>query len=243
MTTHHSDRLEFADETPPARPTGDPSRPPVPGAAPREKPAAPSRPLPRRYQPRRSVNSDLMEARRLRMLREILETIAITTLVFLVFRFAFQNYRVDGHSMVPTLQDQQYILVNRAAYLFHPPERGDIIVFAYPLDPSQDFIKRIVGIPGDHVQVDQNGVVSINGVALNEPYVSEITNPYAPTDMTLGPNQYFVLGDNRGNSSDSRDWGPVPRQNIIGQAWFVYWPLGNFHIIPSASSTFSSITP
>jgi len=189
------------------------------------------------------VNPDLIEARRLRMLREILETIAITTLVFLVFRFAFQNYRVDGHSMVPTLQDQQYILVNRAAYLFHGPERGDIIVFAYPLDPTQDFIKRIVGIPGDHVQVDQDGVVSINGVQLSEPYVSAIINPYDPTDLTLGPNQYFVLGDNRGDSSDSRVWGPVPRQNIIGQAWFVYWPLGNFHVIPSASNTFSSLTP
>jgi signal peptidase I len=177
------------------------------------------------------------------MLREILETIAITTLVFLVFRFAFQNYRVDGHSMVPTLQDQQYILVNRAAYLFHPPERGDIIVFAYPLDPTQDYIKRIVGVPGDHVQVNQEGVVFVDGVSLSEPYVSEITNPYDPTDMKLGPNQYFVLGDNRGDSSDSRVWGPVPRANIIGQAWFVYWPLGNFHVIPSASATFSSISP
>lgn len=214
MKTHHPDDLEFA------------------------RPALPSRPSPRRYQPRR----DQEEVRRLRMLREILETIALTILVFLGFRFAFQNYRVDGHSMLPTLQDQQYILVNRAAYLFHPPERGDIIVFAYPLDPTQDYIKRIVGIPGDRVQVNQAGVVSIDGVQLREPYVSEITNPYQPTDMTLGANQYFVLGDNRGDSSDSRAWGVVPRQNIIGQAWFVYWPLGNFHVIPSASSTFSSIT-
>jgi signal peptidase I len=199
----------------------------------------PAKPVPRRYQPRR----DEQEARRLRMLREVLETIALTVLMFLAFRFAFQNYRVDGHSMLPTLQDQQYILVNRAAYLFHPPERGDIIVFAYPLDPTQDYIKRIVGIPGDHVQVDQDGVVSINGVQLRESYVSEITNPYQPTDMTLGANQYFVLGDNRGDSSDSRVWGAVPRQNIIGQAWFVYWPIGDFHVIPSAGDTFSAIKP
>src|ERR1051326_4100839 len=122
-----------------------------------DKPSAPSRPLLKHYQPR----NELQEARRLRLLREILETIALTVLMFLVFRLAFQNYRVDGHSMLPTLQDQQYVLVNRAAYLFHPPERGDTIAFVYPVDRTQDYIKRIVGIPGDHVQVDQNGVVSI----------------------------------------------------------------------------------
>ncbi len=177
----------------------------------------------------------------MRLLREVVETIALTILLFLVFHLAFQNYRVDGPSMVPTLQNQQYILVNRAAYLFHPPERGDIIVFAYPLDPSQDYIKRIVGIPGDHVQINQAGVVTINGVKLHEPYVNDTTNPYQPTNITLGPNQYFVLGDNRGDSSDSRAWGTVPRANIIGQAWFVYWPLSSFHILPSASAVFADI--
>ena len=203
-----------------------------------EKPAARSRLL-KHYQPR----NDLQEAKRLRLLREILETIALTVLMFLVFRLAFQNYRVDGHSMLPTLQDQQYVLVNRAAYLFHPPERGDIIVFVYPLDRSQDYIKRIVGIPGDLVQIDQDGVVSINGAQLHESYISQAPNPYAPTDMRLGPGQYFVLGDNRGDSSDSRAWGTVSRQDIIGQAWFVYWPLGNFHVIPGVGSTFSAIKP
>lgn len=191
------------------------------------------------YQPR----DDLHEAKRLRLLREILETIALTVLMFLVFRLAFQNYRVDGHSMLPTLQDQQYVLVNRAAYLFHPPERGDIIVFVYPLDRSQDYIKRIVGIPGDRVQIDQNGVVSINGVQLHESYISQASNPYAPTDIKLGAGQYFVLGDNRGDSSDSRAWGTVSRQDIIGQAWFVYWPLGSFHVIPGEDSTFSAVKP
>ncbi len=177
------------------------------------------------------------------MLREIVETITLTILMFLVFRFAVQNYRVDGHSMEPTLQDQQYILVNKAAYLFHPPERGDIIVFAYPVDPTQDYIKRIVGIPGDHVVVDQSGFVFINGVKLHETYLTAAANPYEPTDLKLGPGQYFVLGDNRGDSSDSRVWGPVPRQNIIGEAWFVYWPLGAFHFIPDQSAVFAGISP
>jgi signal peptidase I len=199
----------------------------------------PPRTLPRRYQQRRDLN----EVKRLRMLREILETIAVTILLFLVFRFAVQNYRVDGLSMSPTLHDQQYILVNRAAYLFHPPERGDIIVFAYPLDPTQDYIKRIVGIPGDHVRVDAEGLVFINNVELNEPYINPSPNPYRTTDIKLGPDQYFVLGDNRGDSSDSRAWGPVPRQNIIGKAWLVYWPLGSFHFIPDAGATFSAVKP
>jgi signal peptidase I len=193
----------------------------------------------RHYQPRR----DLDEARRLRLLREVLETIALTILMFLVFRFAFQNYRVDGHSMLPTLQDQQYILVNRAAYLLQPPQRGDIIVFAYPRDPTQDYIKRIIGIPGDHVQVNNDGAVFVNDVQLDEPFIDDATNPYDPTDIKLGPNQYFVLGDNRGDSSDSRAWGPVPRQNIIGKAWVVYWPLSNFHVIPDVSDFFSAIKP
>ena len=177
------------------------------------------------------------------MLREILETVTLTILLFLVFRFAIQNYRVDGHSMLPTLQDQQYILVNRAAYLFHPPERGDVIVFAYPLDPTQDYVKRVIGIPGDRVQVEQDGTVMVDGVTLREPYISPAPNPYTPTDMVLGPNQYFVLGDNRGDSSDSRVWGPVPRQNIIGKALLVYWPLSSFHFIPDESAVFAAIKP
>jgi signal peptidase I len=232
MNPQHRDRLEFEAE-PPA------SAPSVPGASAPEKPAKPSRPSPRHYQPRR----DEIEARRLRTLREILETIALTILLFLGFRMAFQNYRVDGFSMQPTLHDQEYILVNRAAYLFQPPQRGDIIIFAYPLDPSQDYVKRVIGIPGDRVQVSQNGVVAVNGVQLQESYVNDLINPYQPTDIKLGPDQYFVLGDNRGDSSDSRAWGPVPRKNIIGKAWLVYWPLGDFHFVPDAHKIFSALSP
>lgn len=209
---------------------GQPARPP--------KPPTPSQSPARRYE--RHIAS---EAKRLHMLREILETVTLTILLFLVFRFAVQNYRVDGHSMMPTLQDQQYILVNRAAYLFQPPQRGDVIVFEYPLDPTQDYVKRIIGIPGDRVQVEQDGTVMVNGVTLQEPYTTPSPNPYIPTDLVVGPNHYFVLGDNRGDSSDSRVWGPVPRQNIIGKALLVYWPLSNFHFIPDASAIFAAIKP
>jgi signal peptidase I len=238
MDTQHIDQQD-TQELPAPRKPGPASRPSRSGPSLPRKPTSAPR-APRRYpQSRRHME----EARRLRVLREVVETVALTVLIFLAFRFVFQNYRVDGHSMVPTFQDQQYILVNRAAYLFHPPERGDVIVFEYPIDPTQDYIKRIMGIPGDHVQVDQEGVVTVNGVRLREPYVSEITNPYQPTDITLKADQYFVLGDNRGDSSDSRVWGTVPRQNIIGKAWMVYWPLGNFHVVPDASAVFAAVKP
>jgi len=214
-----------------------PSRPRPSTDAPHQPSAATSRPH-RRYQRRSSV-----EATRLRTVRELLETIMLTVLLFMVFRFAVQNYRVDGHSMVPTLQDQQYILVDKAAYLFHPPERGDVIVFAYPLDPTQDYVKRIIGLPGDHVEVDQDGTVFVNGTEIREPYVNPSLNPYTPTDLALQADQYFVLGDNRGDSSDSRAWGPVPRQNIIGKAALVYWPLGALHILPDESTYFQVVKP
>src|SRR5690242_18391828 len=135
MSKERADRLRFVAGPP------LPKKPPAP--PPGTPPSASSR---KRYQ-RRNPN----EPKRLRMLREVLETITLTILMFMAFRFAVQNYRVDGHSMVPTFQDQQYILVDKAAYLFHAPQRGDVIVFAYPVDPTQDYVKRIIGIQGDQV--------------------------------------------------------------------------------------------
>jgi signal peptidase I len=238
MSKERLDRRELRDEPPASRGANTPRQ------LTEEQPVSPSKPPTKPLSPARRYERRIAsEARRLHMLREILETVTLTILLFLVFRFAVQNYRVDGHSMMPTLQDQQYILVNRAAYLFHPPERGDVIVFAYPLDPTQDYVKRVIGIPGDHVQVEPDGTVIVNGVRLQEPYITPSPDPYTPTDIILGANQYFVLGDNRGDSSDSRVWGPVPRQNIIGKALLVYWPLGNFHFIPDESTIFSAIKP
>ena len=177
--------------------------------------------------------------------REIVETIILTLLVFLVLRFAVQNYRVDGQSMEPSLHDQEYILVDKAAYLFHPPERGDIIVFEYPFDPQVDYIKRIIAIPGDTISV-VGETVAVDGVNLNEPYINkdDLFNPFGPIkNLVVKSGEYFVMGDNRGNSSDSREWGFVPRQNIIGKAALTYWPFGenNFGLLPNFSSVFAQV--
>jgi len=177
--------------------------------------------------------------------REIVETIILTLLVFLVLRFAVQNYRVDGQSMEPSLHDQEYILVDKAAYLFHPPERGDIIVFEYPFDPQVDYIKRIIAIPGDTISV-VGETVAVDGVNLNEPYINkdDLFNPFGPIkNLVVKSGEYFVMGDNRGNSPDSREWGFVPRQNIIGKAALTYWPFGenNFGLLPNFSSVFAQV--
>src|SRR5437016_6611514 len=177
---------------------------------------------------RESMNPQPDFEKRYRLVREVIETIVLTVLMFLVIRFAVQNFNIEGHSMEPNLHDQELILVDKWTYLFHLPARGDIIVFIAPPEPSQDYIKRVIGLPGDHVIV-QNTTVIVDGVTLNETYVNpnDQGNLYAyrTINETIPPNMYFVLGDNRIGSSDSRAWGLVPRKNIIGRAALVYWPL------------------
>lgn len=179
--------------------------------------------------------------------REIVETVVLTILIFVVVRFAVQSYYVDGISMEPTLHNTEHIMVNKLVYLFHAPQRGDIIVFAAPPNPSQDYVKRIVGLPGDIITV-KNTTVIVDGVTLNETYVAPQNqgNPYAYkplTNIVVPANDYFVLGDNRAVSSDSRDWGFVPRGNIVGEAAFVYWPFNanNLGLLPNVSAVFARV--
>ncbi|HLZ21263.1 MAG TPA: signal peptidase I [Ktedonobacterales bacterium] len=176
-----------------------------------------------------------------RLLREVLEVAVITLLLFICVRGVIQNYQVQGPSMMPTLYNHEYILVDKATYILGSPQRGDVIVFKWPKDTNEDFVKRIIGVPGDTIHVDSNGQVTVDGTPINEPYVNDLTNPYQPNTWILAPNEYFVLGDNRGDSSDSRDWGPVPRGDIIGRAELVYWPLDEVHILSDWSSVFSTI--
>ncbi|HLZ64114.1 MAG TPA: signal peptidase I [Ktedonosporobacter sp.] len=185
--------------------------------------------------------------RRHAWIRSASETTLLILLMTLVIHVALQNFHIQGQSMEPTLHNQEYILVDKASYLLRPPARGDIIVFQYPLNPQQDYIKRIIAVPGDIISVEDQ-TITVNGVRLQEPYINQdnLYNPYPPFNKHIvGPEEYFVMGDNRGDSSDSRQWGLVPRENIIGRAAFVYWPIGvdNFGILPDISHVFKQIHP
>ncbi len=173
--------------------------------------------------------------------REIIETIALTLLIFFVVQLTVQNYRVDGISMEPGLNSNENVFVNKLAYLFHGPERGDVIVFHWPLDTSRDFIKRVIGLPGDIITTDST-TVRVNDVAINEPYISEQWNPAAER-WAVPPNDYFVMGDNRRFSDDSRDWGFVPKNYIIGKAVMVYWPVSSWQLINTYPAVFAQIKP
>jgi signal peptidase I len=193
------------------------------------------------------MNVELDFEKRYRLVREVIETIVLTVLMFLVIRLAVQNFNIEGMSMEPTLHDKELILVDKWSYLFHAPNRGDIIVFVAPPEPSQDYIKRIVAVPGDRITI-RDTMVMVDGVRLNETYVDPRRqgNLYAYksiSNMPVPAGEYFVLGDNRIGSSDSRNWGFVPRANIIGRAALVYWPLGqdNDGLLPNVSNVFANI--
>lgn len=165
--------------------------------------------------------------------REFLETLVLTAVVFLGIHVVAQNFTVDGHSMDPTLQNGQTMWVLKLVYWFHPARTGDIVVIKYPKDPTQDFIKRVIGMPGDKVAV-HDGHVIVNGVALIEPYIMDMPDYTVPT-FTVPAGNYWVLGDNRNNSNDSHIFGLVPAAYIIGQAWLTYWPPTLWGLVPQAS--------
>jgi len=155
-------------------------------------------------------------------LRTLARAVAIAVLSWaLLFNFS----EVRGSSMEPGIHDRDRIIVDHFSYLFTPIERGDIIVLRYPLDPSLDYIKRVVGLPGDEIYIDQ-GEVWINGRRVDEPYVSEeAVDRYTHMSIQVKPEHYFVLGDNRLRSSDSREFGQVPREYVRGKVCMRVWPL------------------
>ncbi len=187
--------------------------------------------------------------------REIIETLILALLIFLTVRSLVQNFRVEGSSMEPNLHTDEYLMVNKAVYfrldlpwlskalpflgaqtgddfyLFHAPQRGEVIVFRYPQDPSRDFIKRVIATPGETVEI-RSGRIFINGIPFEEPYITDLPR-YTMPPQVVPPQNYFVLGDNRNNSSDSHVWGMVPADNIVGQAWFTYWPMGQWGFAPN----------
>lgn len=166
-------------------------------------------------------------------LREVVETVLLTLLIFLAIRTLIQNFRIEGTSMEPNLHDGQYLIINKFVYYLHPPERGDVVVFHYPRNPSRDFIKRVIGLPGETVEIREEHVF-VDGEKLEEWYAL-YTGEYSWGARHLGEDEYFVLGDNRNSSSDSHNWGPLPRDAIIGKAWVSYWPPKYWGLVPHYS--------
>jgi signal peptidase I len=168
----------------------------------------------------------------LRFLLDVLETIVLSGLLFLGINAISARIRVDGESMMPTLQTGEFVVVNRLAYKLGSLEHGDVIVFRFPRDPNQEYIKRIIGLPGDVVKV-LGGQVLVNGQPLEEPYIA--APPGYQGEWTVPEGSLFVLGDNRNNSSDSHNWGAVPVNYVIGKALFVYWPPDKWGVIEETS--------
>ncbi len=197
-----------------------------------------------------------------RALRDILETLLLTVLIFVSVRAVVQSFQVEGESMMPSLETRELLLVNKAAYwrldwlppasasneatapassghfLFGPPQRGEVIVFEAPEDRDKDYIKRVIGVSGD-VVVIREGAVYLNGRLLNEPYLSSETVTHLngidqKNRWKVPEGSLFVLGDNRFNSLDSRDWGYLPVENVVGRAVWAYWPLDKWGGLPNA---------
>lgn len=173
---------------------------------------------------------------------DFLETIVVSLAIFaVVYIFLFQPHQVDGRSMEPNFHNAEYILTDKISYRIHTPNRGDVVVFHSPQDERVDFIKRIIGIPGDIVMV-KGGYAYLNGVKLNETYINDPGQVLPGRFMRDGvevevpPGQYLVMGDNRLHSSDSREWGLVSQGGIVGRAFFRYWPIPVFGTVPTAEA-------
>jgi signal peptidase I len=194
------------------------------------------------------------------LVRELLETAVFILLVFLIVRGVVQNFKIEGQSMEPNLHSGQYILVNklvyfhfdmnaplrllpgnadlpaRVVYPFTMPNRGDVVVFEYPKDFSKDYIKRVIALPGETVEI-RDGIVFVDGTQVEELYLQGATTSCRPEDscargpVTVQPGTVFVMGDNRSNSSDSREWNELPLDRIIGKAWVSYWPQNYWGVI------------
>lgn len=169
------------------------------------------------------------------IIREILQILLLALVIFFALHFLVQNFRIDGPSMEPSLYTDQFILVNKTAYWFHRnPQRGDIIVFHAPDNSQYDRIKRVIGLPGETIEVKRDGTIYIDGILQEEPYISQ-PGGKSGTWKEVPADHYFVLGDNRSSSYDSRAWGTVSRENIIGKAWLIIWPMGDWGFAPNYS--------
>ncbi len=163
--------------------------------------------------------------------RDLLETVLLIAAIYAFVNLATARFVVDGNSMQPNFASDQFIIVSRLSYIVGQPQRGDVVVFHYPLQSDRDFIKRIAGLPGEKVTI-LDGIVYINDKRLDEPYIENFCERNrCDGEWSVGEDEFFVLGDNRGASKDSQDFGPVHRKFIVGRAFMRYWPLEDLTVI------------
>lgn len=165
------------------------------------------------------------------ILRELAETIVLSLIIFLLMRQVVQNYRIESHSMEPNFSEGQFILVNKLAYVLGEPKQGDVLVFHNPNNVEEDYIKRIIGLPGDMLSISDSHVY-INGETLDETYIAYEIQPreeFGP--IVIEPGNLFVMGDNRPNSSDSRRFGQLSQDLVVGKAWLRVWPPDKWGLI------------
>ena len=167
------------------------------------------------------------------ILRELFEVVVLAVILYFGISFAVQTVHVEGLSMFATLDNNDYLIANKVDYKLHAPQRGDIVILRPPTLSTTDYIKRVIALPGERLLI-HNGVVYINGHKLDEPYLPEAWtvntewSPNGPNGTVIPPNEYFVMGDNRNRSQDSRIFGPIGLDRIDGKAWFRIWPLEHF---------------
>jgi signal peptidase I len=161
-------------------------------------------------------------------LRDLLVSVVAS---FLIITFLYQPVKVEGTSMQPELMNHDRLFINKFVYHFEGISRGDVVVFHYPRDPAKSYIKRVIALPGDTLWIDE-GRVYVNGKRIREPYVpAQYRDTRSLSETVIPPHEYFVMGDHRSISDDSRDFGPVARKLIYGKAAFVYWPADNVGVV------------
>lgn len=173
-----------------------------------------------------------------KFLFDVLQTVALSLGIFaIVYLFLLQPHQVKGHSMDPNFTDGEFLLTDKISYRFQSPKRGDVIVFAAPPARQEDFIKRIIGLPGEGISI-KDGKLFVSGGELKEAYLPKSSLTFGGQfllegkEFRLKENEYFVLGDNRNHSSDSRIWGTINKEDIVGRAWLIYWPPPKVSLIP-----------
>lgn len=171
------------------------------------------------------------------ILVDILETLLLSVVLFFLINAVSARIRIDGSSMEPNLHHGEFVIVSKVNYRIGEPERGDVVVFDFPRNITEEYIKRIIGLPGEEIQI-KDGQVFVDGVALVEPYLK--MEPRYEGDWVVSDGELFVLGDNRNNSSDSHNWGMVPLENVVGEALLVYWPPSSWGVINGAKPVLAS---